>query len=236
MRQTIKVSLGALLALLALSALASASASAATCKKGSLEAEHKTLCVEGQQVGSPSKTVLTTSTFKLKTGASVVFESLEQGWGATCSSLRTREGFIESGGEGNVKLTKLAFSFEGCKVTVGGGEVAECEVVSFTTNPLASSLALPEKVALRSGLTNEAFMELEIRGGCPEAGNYPIYGSQPCTLKQPEVEAVAKELVCEAKTSKLELRHGQGGAATLKLEGNVELIGTSKGKKFSITK
>jgi hypothetical protein len=55
-----------------------------------------------------------------------------------------------------------------------------------------------------------------------------------CKVLQGE-KSVAKELVCEPKNSKLTFSGGSG-AATLELEGGLALAGTSKGKKYSITK
>jgi hypothetical protein len=233
MKHSIRTALTALLPLLALTALASTPASAATCKKGELEAEHKTLCVEGQQVGAPGKTALTPVKFALKSGTTAVLNVPGQEWSVTCSVVRsTGEPFIESYGANSATLTGFKLLYEECKGPTIGGQ--KCLVTLLSTRSLKSPLLAPANYKLESGLVGEEFLEFEIKG-CPLSALYVVYGSQECTLKQAEVEAVAKELVCETSGSKLELRHGQGGAVTLSLTGNLELAGASKGKKFSIT-
>jgi hypothetical protein len=234
MRQAIKPALGALLALLALAALTS-TASAATCKKGALEAEHKVLCVEGKQIGSVGEKVNTTAGFTKKAGAAAVIADAQLGWSVSCASVRTFSGtepFIRSGGSGEVSLEGLELQFSECKTFVEGFEKPECEA-SGSTQTLAGLLANPEAVTLaQSG--SEVFGSLIINGGgCLVTGSYTLKGAEVCSLKQPEIEAVAKELVCEPKNSKLKIF---GSPATLKLEGSIALAGASKGKKFSITK
>jgi hypothetical protein len=234
MRYTIKPLLGALLALIALAALTSVSASAATCKKGESEAEHKVLCVEGKQVGSVGSKVTTTATVTKKTGTTVVLTVPAQEWSVVCNSVSVYGSpAIKSGGTGEVTLAELGLHFGECKVLLGEKEEPKCRVEGFGTNALSGSLALPESISLAG--STESFGELDI-AGCILSGDIPIKGSQGCSLKQAEVEAIAKELVCEAKSSSLRFGAGFGGSVRLKLEGNLELTGTSKGKKFSITK
>ncbi|HEV7528398.1 MAG TPA: hypothetical protein VGO29_05845 [Solirubrobacteraceae bacterium] len=233
MRHTIKAALGALLALLALSALATTvSASAATCQKEGREAEHKTLCVEGKQVGSPTKAAHTFAKWALKPGTSAVISVPE--WSVTCTSVKAaQEPEIESGGEWAVRLTGLQLKFSECAVAPSS---FKCKVpLPFSTYQLAGSLVPTGAFLLGSGRSNQEFLEFEING-CVLSGIYWVYGTQECAFKQAEVEAVTKELACETSGSKLELRHGQGGAVRLALTGNVELTGESKGKKYSITK
>jgi hypothetical protein len=234
MRHTIKPLLTTLLALLALAALTS-TASAATCKKGTLEAEHKVLCVEGKQVGSTESKVTTSIKFKQKAGASVVLNVPAQNWSVSCSSVETfGSPVIKSGGSGQVTLEALGFRISECKVTQGGKEQPKCVAEGFGTYALSGSIALPESISL--GGSTESFGSIELGGSCPVSGIIPIKGTQGCSLKQAEVEAVAKELVCEAKNSHLTFGGGYGGPPTLALEGSLELAGTSKGEKYSITK
>jgi hypothetical protein len=235
MRHTIKPLLAALLALLALAALTSTAASAATCKKGEeKEAEHKTLCIEGKQVGSVGSKVTTTAAFTLKTGTTAVLNVPSQEWSVVCTRVSTYTSpAIKSGGSGEVTLEELGLRLGECKVLIGEKEEPKCRAESLYTEALSGSLALPESVKLAG--SSESFGGLDI-SGCILSGDIPIKGSQGCSLKQPEVEAVAKELVCEPKNSRLAFGGGYGGPPTLKLEGNLELAGTSKGKKFSITK
>jgi hypothetical protein len=234
MRHTIKPLLVALLALLALAALTSTSASAATCKKGALEAEHKTLCVEGKQVGSSTENVTTEVAFKQKTGTSAVIEVPLAGWSVVCTEVATYlRSSIVSGGSGQVRLENLGLNLAKCKAFIGEREEPECEVKGLGTFGLTSSLANPENIELTT--SSGSFGTLVING-CALSGNIPVKGSQGCSLKQPEVEAIAKELVCEPKNSKLTFGGGYLGPPKLKLEGNLELAGTAKGKKFSITK
>jgi hypothetical protein len=237
MRHTIKPLLCALLALLALAALTTTAASAATCKKGEeKEAEHKTLCIEGKQVGSLGKEVTTAAAFTLKTGTTAVLNVPAQNWSVVCARVETYTSpVIKSGGSGQVTLEELGLRFSECKVLLGEKEEPACSAENLNTYALAGSLALPESVTLATN--TEAFGELDIvcavLGG---ASDIPIKGYQGCSLKQPEVEAVAKELLCEPTNSHLKFHAGYGGPPTLKLEGNLALAGTSKGKKFSINK
>jgi hypothetical protein len=236
MRHTIKPLLGALLALLALAALTSAPASAATCKKGESEAEHKTLCVEGKQVGSVEKKVTTPAAFTQKTGTTAVLRVPSEEWSVSCARVKSSTSpEIKSGGSGEVTLENLRLSFSECKVLLGEKVDAECRVEGFGTYTLSGSLRLPESISLAA--STESFGELEISGCNALSGDIPIKGSQGCSLKQAEAEAVAKELVCEPKNSELKFGESWGSSSvTLKLEGNLELAGTSKGKKFSINK
>jgi hypothetical protein len=233
MRHTIKPLLAALLALLALAALTS-TASAATCKKGVSEAEHKVLCIEGKQVGSVGSKVTTTATFTQKTGTTAVLNVPSGGWSVVCSHVETSGApAIKSGGSGEVTLENSALSFSECTAMIGEKEQPKCVVQALYTYSLSGLLALPESINLVG--SGESFGELDI-SGCVLSGDIPIKGTQGCSLKQAEVEASAKELVCEAKNSHLTFGGGYGGPPTLKLEGNLELGGTSKGKKYSITK
>lgn len=235
MRHTVKPLLGALLALLALAALTSTAASAATCKKGESEAEHKTLCVEGKQVGSIENKITTTATFTQKTGTTAVLNVPAQNWSVACTRVKASQApAVKSGGSSQVTLENLGLSFSECKVTLNGKEEPKCVEPNLYADPLSGSLASPESVSL-TGAT-ESFGELDISGGCVLSADYPIKGTQGCSLKQPEVEAIAKELVCEPKSSHLTFGGGFGSPPTLKVEGSLELTGTSKGKKFSITK
>jgi hypothetical protein len=234
MRYTIKPLLSALLALAALAALASTPASAATCKKGEAEAEHKVLCVEGKQVGRTGEVITTQASLTQKAGTSAVINVAAQNWSVSCAHVKSSAEFaIASGGSGYVKAEKLGLTLSECKVLLGEKEEPKCSVTLAATKPLTGSLALPESIELAPVVG--AFGELDITG-CTVNGNYTINGWQGCSLKQAEVEAVTKELVCEAKNSHLTFAGGNGGPPTLKLEGSLELAGTSKGKKFSITK
>jgi hypothetical protein len=235
MRHTIKPLLAALLALLALGALTSTAASAATCKKGISEAEHKVLCIEGKQVGTVESKVTTTAAFTQKTGTTAVLNNVTGGWSVVCAHVKTSEvPAIKSGGTGEVKIENLTFSFTECKAMIGEREEAECQPIVLATHMLSGSLALPESITL-AGFT-ESFGALNIQGGCILNADITIKGSQGCSLKQAEVEAIAKEFICEPKNSHLSFSEGWGSPDTLKLEGNLELAGTSKGKKYSITK
>jgi hypothetical protein len=234
MRHIIKPLIGALLALLALTALTS-TASAATCKKGISEAEHKTLCVEGKQVGTVGSKVTTEAAFTQKTGTTAVLNDAGGGWSVVCAHVKTSGApAIKSGGEWEVKIENLTFSFSECKAKIGEREEPECEVVSLASHTLSGSLASPETITL-AGFT-ESFGALNIGGSCILNADYTIKGTQGCSLKQAEVEAVAKEFICEPKNSHMNFTEGFGGPVTLKIEGNLELAGTSKGKKYSITK
>jgi hypothetical protein len=235
MRHTIKPLLAALLALLALAALTSTAASAATCKKGTSEAEHKTLCVEGKQIGSSEKQVTTAVKLTLKAGTTAVLSVPSQEWSVSCARLSTSESpAIKSGGAGEVELQDLVLTFNECTVKLRSTELPQCSGAALGTSPLSSSIATPESVSLAG--STEAFGTLDVTGPCEINADYPIKGTQGCTLKQAEVEAVTKELVCESKSSHLSFGGGYGGPPKLQLEANLSLEGAYKGEKYSINK
>jgi hypothetical protein len=230
MRVKIAPLMGVLLGVLALSGVTTASASAA-CRHGEAPAEHHTLCIEGQQAGSSASPSTTSFTVVQKTGSSQVFSDPSGGWTVTCSTLRAGEPTIESGGAGSVKA-KLKLTLGGCTVQIGGHQEPSCTIGEINTDRLAGTLGSPVENLKLAPNTGEEFMEFTI-GRCVLAETYWVYGSEECVVKQAETETATKELLCEAAKSKLELRHGEGGAVTLALDGTVELAGTSKGKKYS---
>jgi hypothetical protein len=232
MRVKIAPLAGVLVGMLALSGVTTASASAA-CMHGGAPAEHHTLCIEGQQAGSASSPSTTSFSVVQKTGSSQVFNNPSGAWSVTCTTLQALEHTIESGGANSVKA-KLWLNLNGCTVQVGGHQQPSCSVEEIYTSREAGAFGSPIENLKLTPSTGEQFMEISITGGsCALAQTYWVYGSQECTVKQAETETATKELLCEAAKSSLTLRHGQGGAVTLALDGTVELAGTSKGKKFS---
>jgi hypothetical protein len=227
----IKTVILAIIAVSAIGAVASASASA-TCL------EHRSLCVEGKQVGTPTKRVTTPFTFVQKTGTSAVITDQYAGTSVSCSVITLTGRDITSGG--GVELpSPFKIGFEGCTVSTHGEAQPSCKAQVATHALTGTFTGFPtmEPVKL-APTTGTEFMEVEIHGsGCVVLWNtWRVQGTQVCSVKQAEVETATKQLVCEASGSELNLPPSFN-SDVIKfsgVEGSIELAGESKAKKFSL--
>jgi hypothetical protein len=239
MRLMNKTTLGVLLAVLALSAVASASASAEACTKKA-GSKNYFVCIAGAKLGSP--TVRASAPFgghlRLGTTARVSIDYTSP-IRVTCSAVSAENGLAQSGGGSTAQLAGFALAFSGCKVKLEEGESGElCHTEGFRwgggTGLTGSFGPSAETITLTTGTHYLGALTL-LGSSCYLAvqGEYPFKGKAECTLKEAEVEAIKKTIVCtEEKTEAgIETRNLHAG---LKLEEEVELTEAHKGQKFSV--
>jgi hypothetical protein len=234
---TARGALVALLAVVIVSVVGAALASASTqCElnKQAGSAEY-TLCVEGKQIGSPSKTL----TFASKSHLSnFVLAISSESRKIVCSESNLPGHFT-----GNEELNEpLGLTFgetakedylNGCKLEPSGW-AKKCTVVKQSYLPDNWDGVFSNGVGtltVKPGGTYLLLFSISNNGNetCPGAlKDGEVYGEFPCKVGEAEVEKVEHELSCKGKVT-----YEGPLPATIEYTQMLSLAGEEKGKKFS---
>jgi hypothetical protein len=224
----------ALTAVILMSAIGTESASAAACTKKA-GATHDYVCINGTRetgrLGSESEAQSETVKSGLVAGSHVSVEWKLGGAviNLTCEAMNG-QGTLTSGGNPMVQLSAPAIEFTKCAET---GKENRCTVERFVlpltghTGGSKSEPGLVQDVLFVGANSGELILQSGTKT-CYEAGRHEFSSEIPCTIKEVEVEQVAKELACKGILVTREEHISVGFEAAMSLSGK------NLGKKFSI--